>query len=1598
MQGTGFDKRRSGIPLIGDLPWGTHFCQFYETKKDLLDILIPYLRSGLLGNELCVWVTCPSLGVAEAETALKNAVPNFENYARNKQVEIIPCGDWLSGKIIFDKNILMRLDKAVSKGFDGLRLACGIEPQGDASHDFGSIAKYNMVAAFAYPRNNFDTLGLMEVVKKHNFALVRNAGRWEVIETQEARTAKDTLKRSEEKVRSVFRNMSEGFAYHRILLNDKGKPLDYIFLEVNEAFERLTGLSAKNIIGKRVTEVLPRIKDDPSDWIDRYGKVALSQKPIHFESYSQALKKWFSVSVFSPYRGYFAVTFSDITGRKEYLKQLTQVNEELYKANKELSIANKELRAETEERQRIENVLRVNEGRLNKAQEIAHLGSWELDVLRNKLFWSDEVYRIFGLKPQEFSATYEAFLKAVHPQDRKAVDKAYRQSLRKGRDSYEIQHRILRKSTNEIRYVVEKCRHFRDKNGKVIRSMGLVHDITESKLAEEKIKHFAGFPQLNPNPVLEVDEGGKIIFSNPACLKALKGLGVSNRVNLFLPRNFGDIISKLKSGRKKEFLCEVNIKNAVFMEIISFLPQLKVVRIYANDITGRKRAEDALRWNEKRNSILSEAASWLLAAEEPQAVIDKVAQKTMKFLDCQVFLNFLAVPKENELRLNAYAGLRKKEALHIKEDPRAELVRSYGIRAYCCHPLLAGKKVLGTLSFGTTRRDRFTPEEIYMMKLTSDIVAIALQRKLGENAIEESQQRYLTLFEQSPDGVLIVDPVTMNTLEFNSRACEQLGYTRKEFAKLRITDYEAFETGQQTKNRINRIIIKGKDSFETRHRMKNGDLKEMQVQVKKIRLMGRDFLLCVYHDISLFKELQGKLEEARSHLEAKVEERTEELLQTNRHLIKEILERKEIERQIRARGAALKIMGRSATRKEYLDTLVKYIKGLSGCRYAGIRVLSAEGEIPYESYIGFSNAFRQKENWLSIDRDECVCIRVMTGRSLIQDASCMTKGGSFVSNDSLSFINSLSEEERSHFRGICIKNGFKSIAVIPVHYKNKIVAVMHVADERRDMLPLPKIEFMELLTPLIGEGIHKFDIEDRIRQNYISQSLISSLIKYSFEKTTTENILNRCLDLLLSMGWLGFERKAGIFLAGDKPGILELKAGKNLSEAMDKGCVEIVSERHLCGKCLKERQIQLVNTAAPRQAGGKGGSGRYYYCIPIVSGQDLLGVMKFYLPAGYRRDYKKEDFLTTVSGALAVIIERKKAEEGLKRSSERIISILESVTDGFLALDKDWKFTYVNEAAERILGVDRAEILGKGQWLIFPELIYTQIYSEEHIAMAEKKSSVFQMQFPYNNKWLEFHIYSSEDGISIYLKDVTEKKIGEEKLKDAQVQLENARRLSYIGTLAATVAHELRNPLAAMRMAAFNIKRKAQNPSLDKHLMNIEKKIYESDQIINNLLFYSRLKQPHYENVDLYSIMDECIEIAKKRACAVAVSVKKKYRVLNRFSVEADPLQMKELFTNILNNAYDAMHGNPGAIEIGALSVSDNTVRIYFKDTGSGIEEEHLKRVHEPFFTTKAKGTGLGLTVCFQIVSLHKGELELESEKGKGTTVTVTLPINCGNG
>ena len=119
-----------------------------------------------------------------------------------------------------------------------------------------------------------------------------------------------------------FDKMLDGFAYHKIVVDKAGKPVDYVFLEVNHAFEKMTGLKRERIIGKRVTEVLSGFEKDVADWIGVYGRVALTGEPVQFETYSEPVGKWLRIEAYCPEKGHFVALYEDITERKQQEREI----------------------------------------------------------------------------------------------------------------------------------------------------------------------------------------------------------------------------------------------------------------------------------------------------------------------------------------------------------------------------------------------------------------------------------------------------------------------------------------------------------------------------------------------------------------------------------------------------------------------------------------------------------------------------------------------------------------------------------------------------------------------------------------------------------------------------------------------------------------------------------------------------------------------------------------------------------------------------------------------------------------------------------------------------------------------------------------------------------------------------------------------------------------------------------------------------------------------------------------------------------------------------------------------------------------------------
>ncbi len=338
--------RDTGIDIIGQAPWGTHFCQFYRTKADLLDILLPYFEAGLRQNEACMWVTCAPLTCDEARENLVARYPEAATCLRRGQMEVVPHDAWyvIDGRFDLQRVLdgwVQKLKIAISGGFAGLRVTGNTAWLEDADWESfadyeaainGVIGQHRMMALCTYSLEMCGASEIMDVIKNHEFALMKRQGQWEIVESQQRRAAVEALRQSEERFRSLFEHSLNASALHEIVTDAAGRPIDYVFLQVNRAFEQQTGLTARDVIGRRVREVLPGI--ELSRFIDTCGRVALTGEPTHFEEFAVQLGRHYEISAFCPGPRQFAVTFLDVTERKTAERALRDRATALGEANR----------------------------------------------------------------------------------------------------------------------------------------------------------------------------------------------------------------------------------------------------------------------------------------------------------------------------------------------------------------------------------------------------------------------------------------------------------------------------------------------------------------------------------------------------------------------------------------------------------------------------------------------------------------------------------------------------------------------------------------------------------------------------------------------------------------------------------------------------------------------------------------------------------------------------------------------------------------------------------------------------------------------------------------------------------------------------------------------------------------------------------------------------------------------------------------------------------------------------------------------------------------------------------------------------------------
>ncbi len=354
----------------------------------------------------------------------------------------------------------------------------------------------------------------------------------------------------------------------------------------------------------------------------------------------------------------------------------------------------------------------------------------------------------------------------------------------------------------------------------------------------------------------------------------------------------------------------------------------------------------------------------------------------------------------------------------------------------------------------------------------------------------------------------------------------------------------------------------------------------------------------------------------------------------------------------------------------------------------------------------------------------------------------------------------------------------------------------------------------------------------------------------------------------------------------------------------------------------------------------------------------------------------------------------KRILDELLLANDRLEAALQSMLDGIIVCNLAHEPVLINKSAERILKIP-SSWRGGPLWLSLADeelkdFFYKGLTADETILGRE-----FALQGSGVTRIVAISLSAllSEDKIAgtiIHIEDITEK-------RKKETQLRRAESLAALTTLAAGVAHEINNPLASIAIRIQLLEKlilggskTTEVPAMTKHLGVIKEEIDRLKHIVVDFLFAVRPMDIQLLSGEIGPVIDELVELiqpeAERSGIDIRVNLEKDLPM-----ILMDRRHLKQALLNLIQNAMAAMPSG-GTLNLSAAHVNDE-LRLTVSDTGTGIPEELLTKIFEPYFTTKKNGTGLGLTITFKIIKEHSGEISLESKEGRGSAFTIHLPV-----
>ena len=368
-------------------------------------------------------------------------------------------------------------------------------------------------------------------------------------------------------------------------------------------------------------------------------------------------------------------------------------------------------------------------------------------------------------------------------------------------------------------------------------------------------------------------------------------------------------------------------------------------------------------------------------------------------------------------------------------------------------------------------------------------------------------------------------------------------------------------------------------------------------------------------------------------------------------------------------------------------------------------------------------------------------------------------------------------------------------------------------------------------------------------------------------------------------------------------------------------------------------------------------------------------------------------------GSVQDITDWKRMQSKADKLSSRLLTTLESITDAFFMMDKNWHFSYVNEEATRVLKTERAAMLGHEVWKVFPGSYESEIGERYRLAMSEGTAEHFESYFEPFESWFEVHAYPSEEGLAVYFRDVTARKAADAELRHAMLELERSNR--ELQEFAYVASHDLQEPLR--KIQTFSERISQRESMLDEegrdYLNRMNSAASRMQALIIDLLNYSRVgsRVREFDIVDMNQVCDEVISDLEAALTESGAHIK----VERLPEVFGDASQLRQVMQNLISNAIKfKAAGRMPSVKISVEEEDRSGWTLCVSDNGIGFNVKYLDRIFAPFQRLHGRdlypGTGIGLAIVKKIVERHGATITAESQPGNGATFRIRFPSHAG--